>query len=249
MGLFSWLRLGTASLWMNHIYQLIMCYPATVNVFKTLFNPWGKPFHVTAKGLSQARTSLNFEVAWPLIALFFLYCAGFIYKGMTIYWDDEWPVFSVICAWSIFNFLLIWLSILACADVPQQRRVPRFSRALRGSLVLGSKTFATTTVDVSEEGALVKIRGILDPDAPGEAVLVFPDIKSGEISAEIVRWVPAHNLVAVKYRNLNTVQYRALIESLYCRPRSWALPRVCERRMSWKLLVSVFRLYPFAETR
>jgi cellulose synthase (UDP-forming) len=226
-----------------------MCYPATVNVFKTLLNPWGKTFHVTAKGLRQARTSLNFEVAWPLIVLFFLYCVGFIYKGITMYWDDEWPVFSIICAWSVFNFLLIWLSILACSDVPQQRSVPRFSRVWRGSLVLGSEVFEATTVDVSEEGALIKIAGGLGSDAPGEAVLVFPDINSGEIPVEIMRWLPAQNLAGVKYRELNTVQYRAFIEALYCRPQPWPLPRISERRTSWRLLVSVFRLYPFAETR
>ncbi len=236
---FGWLNQRSRSALLSDIYTLVMVFPLTLTVIQVLFQPFGKGFKVTPKGVNRDRFVFNWQLAWPLLVVFALtaislwrnlgWCLasgwhGEHLKGIALGW-----------MWSVYNLVLLAIALLVLLDVPNAepgvwldlRRVVRLILTTTrddGELVVTSWWGVSNRL--SELGAEISLtqRG-LPVLAPGETLPVTLVLAEASLSlpARLVFTDNHGDLPKAKilFEPLSTVQRRALIELLFCRPGQW----------------------------
>ena len=109
---------------LNDVSQLIGAWPITRAAFTGLMKPHGHPFSVTAKGGDRSRVVVQWNLMVPFIVLFALTLGGliigiasdrFAFNGAG---DGKW----VILFWSVYNLAVLFMTILACIELPRRER-------------------------------------------------------------------------------------------------------------------------------
>jgi cellulose synthase (UDP-forming) len=273
LAVFSWLNRRSRSALLSDIYALPLALPLTITIFSTLLAPFGRPFQVTPKGVTQDQARFNWTLGWPLLLLFGLNGLGLWlnlglcwFKGI---WGASAPPnlmehlrgLELGWIWSAYNLITLGTALLALLDRPRPSATPwlAMERVIRLSLPTDAQQRQAecwgVTLSLSESGAVVRLSQAQLPSgvAPGtelqlelvEANLKLPATVQ-TVEAESPRNSSARTcpVIEVAWSELSLVQLRPLIQLLYCRPGQWLSQRTPNELISLWLLLKVLLLPP-----
>ncbi|MCG6112362.1 MAG: glycosyltransferase [Paracoccus sp.] len=109
---------------LHDVGQLIGAVPITRAAFTGLFKPKGHPFSVTAKGGDRTRITIQWQLMMPFLILMILttmalllgiFFDRFSYQDAG---DGKW----VVLFWTIYNLVVLSITILACVELPRRER-------------------------------------------------------------------------------------------------------------------------------
>lgn len=121
---FCWLSHGRRSFFWSDVYMPIMVFPLTATFLKTLINPFGSPFRVTPKKFPGSGLIVNWQLAWPLLLILFLYLIGFSMFLMRADWSCADPAEGqAMLFWSGYSCVLLLISLQLCLDVSSSERL------------------------------------------------------------------------------------------------------------------------------
>jgi hypothetical protein len=123
---------------MTDISQLLTAFVITRTIITGLIRPFGRPFKVTAKGLS----STSITVQWKILAPYAFLALATILGAVTHIRDFSLAHgvqgYSFNICWSILNAATLSLAAMACIEVPQRRRNERFTTDEAAAVKLSS---------------------------------------------------------------------------------------------------------------
>ncbi|GAB4386592.1 MAG: glycosyltransferase [Elainellaceae cyanobacterium] len=242
LAVFSWLNYRSRSALLSDIYSLVLVFPLALTVIQVMFNPFSRGFKVTPKGTASDRFSFNWNLAWPLLALFVLTAVSLwvnfgncMLKGA---WMETVPPDVAMQAkgiglgwiWSAYNLIMIGIALLILLDVPRPSPYEWFNLRrtvqLRVSDEAGEHSFWGITTMMSEVGAEVALTQNGFPRlAPAETLPLTLTIQENGLmlTGEVVRTTFDGDfpVVRVGFGTMSLQQQRLLVEMLFCRPGQW----------------------------
>lgn len=166
---------------MTDLTQLLTAFVISRTIITGLIRPFGRPFKVTAKGLS----STSVTVQWRILAPYAFLAAATILGTLTHIQDfsDAHGVqgYSFNICWSIVNAATLTLAAMACIEVPQRRRNERFATGEEAVVRLSTMGRANQTPETSDpngsdaDASPLDIRCQLQNISLGGAKLACPD--------------------------------------------------------------------------
>lgn len=162
----------------SEVYEVAQAPYLSKAIFKTIWNPRGAKFNVTAKDevLEEDFISPMFK---PLIAIFALCVLGVLAAAVRwVLYPGDHNIIMVVGGWAVFNLLIVGAAIRAVAERQQRRSVPRVPVNVPAVVALGHENpvFARATVlDASTTGARLAIR----PEALSESG-AMPRLEKGD---------------------------------------------------------------------
>jgi len=146
----------------SEIYETAQAPYLAKAIFKTVWNPRGAKFNVTAKDevLEEDFISPMFK---PLLLIFALTLLGVVAAvGRWVAFPGDREIVLVVGGWAVFNFLLVGAAIRAVAERQQRRAVPRVPVNVPATLGLGApgreSPVRGVVVDASTSGARLVVR-------------------------------------------------------------------------------------------
>ncbi|WP_347278229.1 glycosyltransferase [Leptolyngbya sp. FACHB-541] len=235
---FSWLNSRSRSAVLSDVYSLVLAFPLAITVFKVMLNPFGKGFKVTPKGGVSDCFSFNWQLAFPLIAMF-LVTAISLWMNLGTYlimgtWQPSMPVevaeqlkgIGLGWVWSAYNLLMLSIALLILVDVPRTSPYEWYNLRRTARIQVGEQMlwgFTTAISEIGAEVALTQTNHLAISEAKTlpvqitlmEEELTFPgQIARTDLSNE-------YPIVQVSFEALTLDQQRGLVELLYCRPGQW----------------------------
>ncbi|MBD3887075.1 glycosyltransferase [Phormidium tenue FACHB-886] len=235
---FSWLNSRSRSAVLSDVYSLVLAFPLAITVVKVMLNPFGKGFKVTPKGGVSDRFSFNWQLAFPLIAMFIV-TASSLWMNLGTYlimgtWQPSMPVeiaeqlkgIGLGWVWSAYNLLMLSIALLILVDVPRTSPYEWYNLRRTARIQVGEQTlwgFTTAIAEIGAEVALTQTRRLDASEVktlPVQVTLMEEElIFSGQVTQ--VDLSNEYPIVQVSFDPLNLDQQRDLVELLYCRPGQW----------------------------
>ncbi|MEA5514416.1 glycosyltransferase family 2 protein [Nodularia sp. UHCC 0506] len=251
--IFNWLNGGLRSIIWSDVFDILMCFPVTIAVCRTLISPFKGRFKVTPKGVVLSKITINLQLGIPLILTAIAYfIGGFRHLGGIADPSDEIASLVITLIWSFYNLALLSVCIQATIEIPQERRFLRFPHNLNCQLDLATETVPVKTINLSEGGALIQVpESIQLSQLPKTAKLYIPDLTDTGTMVRIVRNFQQDEQVylGLEFIGLSLLQTRNLVKYIFCFPYQWQPARTTELKAAAAFLQTVFRFYPLAEAR
>jgi len=111
---------------MTDITQLLTAFVICRTIVTGLIRPFGRPFKVTAKGLSSSGITIQWRFLWPHALLAALTILGFLLHIAKFSPAHGLQGYTANVFWSLFNAAMLTLAALACIELPHRRRDERF---------------------------------------------------------------------------------------------------------------------------
>ncbi|MBW4664216.1 MAG: glycosyltransferase [Chroococcus sp. CMT-3BRIN-NPC107] len=256
---FSWLNQRSRSALLSDIYTLVLTLPLVITVIQVMLNPFSKGFNVTPKGTRNNHFYFNWRLAWPLILLFILTSVSLWWNlGRSLMRGAMMPAMAPEIAeqlqginlgwiWSIYNLLLIGISLLILLDVPKPDLHEWFDLRRLVRLDVVGKTLWGVTTKISEVGAEVALTQLGLPSlAKGETLPVQVEILEAKIllQGQITQTGFGEQFPSVQivFEQVTLAQQRVLVEMLFCRPGQWKRQDTPgELQSLWLLLKILFK--------
>jgi cellulose synthase (UDP-forming) len=220
---FAWLNGHARSAFLADIYALVLVFPLIMTVCDAIFRPFSQGFKVTPKGLTSDRFVFNWHLAWPLLVLFVLnaYSLWQIVSATVLLDNQLHPVaeFGLGWIWSVYNLLMIAISLLILVDVPRLDPYEYIALQRRVEISIGNQIHFGTTTMLAEIGCYLQLPAIsLLVDFSLPITLEIP-----EVDLKITGVAIAKNAetVHILFDPLSLAQQRKLIPMLFCRPGQW----------------------------
>ena len=227
---FAWLNGRSRSAILTDVYALMLCIPLSVALIQVFFNPFGKVFKVTPKGVARHQYSINTGLALPLLTLLIATVASF---WMNL--DNHASESYLGLVWNVYNSVMLSVALIALVDVPTADPDQWFRRRQPVQIISHATSHWGMMTMLSEAGAEIELRTVdLAPQV--KLHLAEAGVKlQGQVTA--TQWTGSCWRVRVKFEAVSTWEHRRLIELLYCRPRQWQHPQTPgEWRSLWLLL-------------
>ncbi len=160
---------------MTDVTQLLTAFVIVRTVATGLVRPFGRPFKVTAKGLSTTGVTVQWGILWKFAAL-----SGLTLLGVILHIAHFSPAhgaqgYAANIFWSLVNALVLALAALACVELPHRRRDERFRTVEPAVIRLGATEIVCTLRDISLGGAAVARADQANwRDLSGPAELILP---------------------------------------------------------------------------
>jgi cellulose synthase (UDP-forming) len=235
---FSWLNQRSRSALLSDIYTLVLTLPLAMTVIQVMLNPFSKEFNVTPKGTRSERFYFNWRLAWPLIVLFILTAVSLwwnlgrsVMKGamaaaMAPEMAEQLKGINLGWIWSVYNLLLIGISLLILLDVPKPDLYEWFDLRRSVRLDVAGQTLWGVTTKISEVGAEVALTQLgLQTLTKGETLPVTLEILEEAVllQGQITQTGVSGQFPSVQivFEQITLSQQRTLVEMLFCRPGQW----------------------------
>ncbi len=256
---FSWLNQRSRSALLSDIYTLVLTLPLVMTVIQVMLNPFSKGFNVTPKGTRNDNFYFNWRLAWPLILLFISTAISLWWNlGMSVMRGAMMPTMAPEIAeqlrginlgwiWSIYNLLLIGVSLLILLDVPKPDLHEWFDLRRSVRLDVAGQTLWGVTTKISEVGAEVALTQLGLPILPkGETLQVTVEILEEKmlLQGQITQTGVSDRFPSVQivFEQVTPSQHRVLVEMLFCRPGQWKRQNTPgELQSLWLLLKILFK--------
>ena len=121
--------------------------------------PFGRPFKVTAKGLSSERTTIQWGLLLPFAALAAATALGMLVNLPAFSVLHGAPAYEVNVFWSLFNISVLLITISACVELPRRRAEERFATAEPAVIETETGVRNCTVVNISASGARLHLPG------------------------------------------------------------------------------------------
>lgn len=231
----AWLNHRSRSALLSDIYSLVLCFPLALTVVQTLINPFSKGFNVTPKGATSDRFTFNWQLALPLVVLF---CAsalslwmnlgiytmsGMAHPDVSFDIAEQFKGLSLGLFWSVYNLLMLSISLLILIDAPRPSRHEWFQLRRTVRLQTDQRQFWGITTVISEVGAEIVLSQKDFPLLDGRPITIEVMEESLQIQAHVTISHQKHEFptVQVTFEALDLNQQRRLTELLFCRPGQW----------------------------
>ncbi|MCB1360550.1 MAG: UDP-forming cellulose synthase catalytic subunit [Rhodobacter sp.] len=151
----------------SEIYETAQAPYLSKAIFKTIVNPRGAKFNVTAKDevLEEDFISPIFK---PLLFIFALTLLGVVAAAIRwVMFPGDHSIIMVVGGWAVYNFLLVGAAIRAVGERQQRRSVPRVPVNVPATVALGEQNpvfMAATVVDASTTGCRIVMRNRTNAD-------------------------------------------------------------------------------------
>lgn len=235
---FSWLNQRSRSALLSDIYTLVLTLPLVMTVIQVMLNPFSKGFNVTPKGTRNDYFYFNWRLAWPLILLFILTAVSLWWNlGTSVMRGAMMPAMAPEIAeqlkginlgwiWSIYNLLLIGISLLILLDVPKPDLHEWFDLRRLVRLDVAGQTLWGVTTKISQVGAEVALTQLGLPTlTKGETLPVTVEILEEKmlLQGQITQTGVSEQFPSVQivFEQVTLAQQRILVEMLFCRPGQW----------------------------
>ncbi len=255
---FSWLNQRSRSALLSDIYTLVLTLPLAMTVIQVMLNPFSKGFKVTPKGTRSDHYYFNWRLAWPLIIVFVATAVSFWDNlGTSVMMGGMAPNATPDIAqqikginlgwiWSVYNLLLIGISLLILVDVPRPDLYEWFNLRRLVRLDVGISLWGVTT-SISEVGVEIALtQAGLPTITTGETLPVTLEILEEGIflQGQITQtgFSGEFPTVRVLFEEVTLSQQRRLVEMLFCRPGQWKRQNTPgELQSLWLLLKILLR--------
>jgi cellulose synthase (UDP-forming) len=235
---FSWLNQRSRSALLSDIYTLVLTLPLVTTVIQVMLNPFSKGFNVTPKGTRNDNFYFNWRLAWPLILLFILTAVslwwnlgisvmrGAMMPGMAPEIAEQLRGINLGWIWSIYNLVLIGVSLLILVDVPKPDLHEWFDLRRSVRLDVAGQTLWGVTTKISEVGVEVALTQLGLPTlSKRETLPVTVEILEEQLllQGQITQTGVSDRFPSVQivFEPLTLSQQRVLVEMLFCRPGQW----------------------------
>ncbi|MGY6536819.1 MAG: UDP-forming cellulose synthase catalytic subunit [Pararhodobacter sp.] len=145
----------------SEVYETAQAPYLSAAIFKTLWNPRGAKFNVTAKDEVLQEDSIS-PIFKPLVFIFGLTLLGVIAAATRwVMFPGDREIVMIVGGWAVFNFLLVGAALRSIAERQQRRSVPRVPVNVPAMVALGQHDpvfLPATVVDASTSGARLVIR-------------------------------------------------------------------------------------------
>ena len=190
---------GTVFPVMTDVSQLLAAPAIVRTVVVGLAKPWGRPFKVTAKGLSMDRITVQWELLAPFAVVGVATVLG-VFANLSprspLYGT---PGYALNVFWSVFNVAVLSIACAVCVELPKRRRDERFFSGERGIVSSPGNTPRNCAVlDISVGGARL-ILGT-DRDATVGNGELWLDDGTLRIDFDLLRIEP-NNVLVVQFRH------------------------------------------------
>lgn len=149
----------------SEVYEVAQAPYLASAIIRTIFNPRGAKFNVTAKDETLADDYIS-PIYAPLFLMFLLMSAGIV--ALVIRWvafPGDRSVLGVVGTWATINFLLVSLSLRAVSEKQQRRSSPRVE--MRAPTTMwwdgsGTTPLEGLVLDASTSGARLQLTKVPD---------------------------------------------------------------------------------------
>ena len=125
---------------MTDVTQLLTAFVIVRTVATGLIRPFGRPFKVTAKGLSTTGVTIQWGIMWKFAALSLLTIMGVLLHIAHFSPAHGAQGYAANVFWSLVNALVLALAASACIELPHRRRDERFQLTENTFIRLGEHT-------------------------------------------------------------------------------------------------------------
>ncbi|MDX1252955.1 MAG: glycosyltransferase [Gammaproteobacteria bacterium] len=227
----AWISNRTFVLGITDVTRLVMMFTTLRAIAQGLLRPFGQRFKVTAKGGDRDHAVVQWQVMRNFLILLVLNLLGIainLTPGYAIV--DDFDQQGINIFWSIYNMVLILITILVCVDLPRRRKEERFDINETSRISIGGRIAPCTIHDLSVSGARVRLA--YDSN---HARLQLDIDGVGPLACEIARTIDAHD---VGMRFIDPGQRRdALIRKVY----AGGYQNTPKQASPWRLLLAVLR--------
>lgn len=248
---FSWLNQGSRSAFLSEIYAIFQSFPMALTVIQVIINPFNSGFKVTEKGTKQKNFSFSWKLAAPILLLL-------IATVLSLFWNtklldanvENLPGFDLGVIWSIYNLVVLSVSLLILVDAPKLDTYEWFELQRFVKLKIADQVIWGVTRYISEAGAEISVTESGSWSMEKEQKIQQLDIKLLPVQMEIIdiglqlqgkitdgELSAKSGSFKVEFEKVTVSQHRKLVEMLFCRPGQWQnMSTPGELRSLWLLL-------------
>ena len=254
----SWLNHRSRSALLADIYSLILCFPLALTVIQVMLRPFSKGFRVTPKGATSDRFTFNWQLAFPLMAMFlasaislWINLGASVMYGMMRASDmppdiiEQFKGLNLGLIFSIYNLLMLGISLLILFDAPRPSPYEWFTLRRTVRLQVEEQIYWGNTSLLSEVGAEVvltqkELLNQVNNSLPVQVELMEEGLKlNGHSVGQALQG--EFLTIQIAFAPLALEQQRSLVELLFCRPGQWkSRCAPGEIRSLWLLLKILF---------
>ena len=139
---------------MTDVTQLLTAFVIVRTVATGLIRPFGRPFKVTAKGLSTTGVTVQWGIMWKFAALSLLTVLGVLLHIAHFSPAHGAQGYAANVFWSLVNALVLALAASACIELPHRRRDERFQLSETVVIRLGEHSGFGSGQDASDTAAV-----------------------------------------------------------------------------------------------
>ncbi|MEH1922564.1 glycosyltransferase family 2 protein [Nostoc sp.] len=222
---FSWLTYRSCSALLSDIYSLIICFPLAINTLQVMVYPFAKGFQVTPKGIVKNRYTFNWNLAIPLIILFFATAISLL-LNLNIASETTQQITGINLGWlwSIYNLIMIGITILILIDAPKADMYEWFNLRRIVQLRVGDQNLWGVTTMISEAGVEIALTQKLPIYLFAHQLINIGIIEENLwLTGELVStgFKDESFTVRLRFKSVSLNQHRRLVEMLFCRPGQW----------------------------
>ncbi|MCB1398193.1 MAG: UDP-forming cellulose synthase catalytic subunit [Rhodobacter sp.] len=157
----------------SEIYETAQAPYLSSAIFKTIYNPRGAKFNVTAKDEVLIEDFVS-PIYKPLVLIFTLTLLGVVAAAVRwVMYPGDHNIVMVVGGWAVYNFLLVGAALRAVAERQQRRAVPRVPVSVPATIALGSDNpefLKGTVVDASTAGCRIVLRPRTNADGTSTGI-------------------------------------------------------------------------------
>lgn len=157
----------------SEVYETAQAPYLSKAIFKTIANPRGAKFNVTAKDEVLEEDFVS-PIYKPLVLIFVLTLLGVVAAAVRwVMYPGDHNIIMVVGGWAVYNFLLVGAALRAVAERQQRRGVPRVPVNVAATVALGTTNpvfQVATIVDASTSGCRIVLRQRTNPDGSGAPI-------------------------------------------------------------------------------
>jgi cellulose synthase (UDP-forming) len=117
------------------IQKCVASFHLTMALGRSLVNPFGRPFSVTAKGQARDQVVVQWSILWMFLAVGVILLAG-MYINLSGYYQvvEINEVTALDVGWSLYSLVMVALCALVCVELPKpEGHLNSFREVLAGS--------------------------------------------------------------------------------------------------------------------
>lgn len=204
-------------------YETVLAWYIMRPTLLAVINPKLGRFNVTEKGGIVENDYVDTDIARPYVILLVLNMIGFLVGILRMFVWNSHEIDTVLLnmVWALYNIIMLGAAVAVARERKQVRRSTRVDAELSAHIrTPDRKLISTTTINVSEGGAMVNWK-------QGQALAAGDELMVALIPEEKEVFMPAKVVAAdnqnlrLEFQELNIEQRRQLVYAIFGRADAW----------------------------
>ena len=204
------------------VYEAVLATYIFMPTLLAIINPKLGSFNVTAKGGMVKESYFDSTIAKPYMVILVLNFLGLGFGFVRVFfWNtDEIDTVILNMIWTVYNLIIVGAALSVAWESKQVRSTIRVDTELPVEVKAGGKLFTGHTLDLSEGGTAVRLKGHLDleRDSPVE-VKINVGKRAVWFQGRSTR--STGDLLCMEFEELDLQQERHLLHCIFGRADAW----------------------------